>query len=72
MELPWEQHLDLRQDVGYIPGPSKHMRGLPLASCPLEAWFFLLTCGPVSIGVHLLSHAQCLCGGDVHVAGDHH
>ena len=32
----------------------------------------LLTYGPVPIRVHLLSHAQCLRGGDVHITGDHH
>ena len=34
--------------------------------------FILLTYGPVSLGVHLLSHAQRLCGSDVHVSRDHH
>lgn len=32
----------------------------------------LLTYGPVPLRVHLLSHAQGLRGGDVHIAGDHH
>lgn len=32
----------------------------------------LLTYGPVPFRVHLLSHAQCLRGGDVHITGDHH
>lgn len=31
-----------------------------------------LTYGPVPVRVHLLSHAQCLCGGNVHITGDHH
>ena len=54
------------------PGPSKYLRGLPRLPVLSEAWCFLLTDGPVSIGVHLLGHAQRLCGGDVHVAGDYH
>lgn len=32
----------------------------------------LLTYGPVPFRVHLLSHAQCLRGGNVHITGDHH
>lgn len=32
----------------------------------------LLTYGPIPFRVHLLSHAQGLCGGNVHIAGDHH
>lgn len=59
-------------------GPAKTPASFaePTAKCRLPPMVVRfsppLTYGPVSIGVHLLSHAQRLCGGDVHIAGDHH
>ena len=48
------------------PGDVSHLYHTPLSSTTL------LTYGPIPFRVHLLSHAQSLCGSNVHIAGDHH
>lgn len=44
----------------------------PLSSHLLFLDSFIFLPMVLSLEVHLLSHAQCLHGGDVHISGDYH